>query len=102
MERFWDELRARTHAPRVAEDVDSADASHVTGTPSFFVNGRRHDGAYDIMTLSRLLREAHATPPGAVERRSCCSGRLQSPTGPLSLCSFHKHILLVPGVGSTL
>jgi Na+/H+ antiporter NhaA len=57
-ERFEDDLRARRYAPRVAEDVDSADASAVTGTPSFFVNGRRHDGAYDLATLSRLVRDA--------------------------------------------
>jgi protein-disulfide isomerase len=42
----------------VAEDVASADASDVTGTPSFFINGRRHTGAYDIDTLRRLVRTA--------------------------------------------
>lgn len=64
-----DDLRARTHAPRVADDVDSADASRVTGTPSFFVNGRRHEGAYDIETLSKLVREALASDPVALVRR---------------------------------
>ncbi len=57
IDRFWDDLRRRKHAARVAEDVDSADASGVTGTPSFFVNGRRHEGAYDLATLSQLVRE---------------------------------------------
>jgi Na+/H+ antiporter NhaA len=61
LDRFWDDLRGRKHAPRIAEDVDSADASAVTGTPSFFVNGRRHDGAYDLVTLTRLVREARAS-----------------------------------------
>jgi Na+/H+ antiporter NhaA len=56
--RFSDDLRERTHAPRIATDVDSADLSGVTGTPSFFVNGRRHDGGYDLTTLSRLVRQA--------------------------------------------
>jgi Na+/H+ antiporter NhaA len=55
--RFWDDLRERRHAPRVAEDVDSADASLVTGTPGLFVNGRRHEGAYDAESLSSLVRE---------------------------------------------
>ncbi|MBD0328687.1 MAG: Na+/H+ antiporter NhaA [Thermoleophilia bacterium] len=68
-ERFWDELRGRAHAPRVAEDVDSADASGVTGTPSFFVNGRRHEGAYDADTLARLVREADAAGRGAAVPR---------------------------------
>ena len=58
LDRFWADLRQREHAARVAEDVSSADASDVTGTPSFFINGRRHTGAYDIDTLRRLVRTA--------------------------------------------
>jgi protein-disulfide isomerase len=54
--RFWDDLRERRHAPRVAADVESADASRVTGTPGLFVNGRRHDGAYDSSSLAGLVR----------------------------------------------
>src|ERR671938_265671 len=52
VERFADDLRSRAGAARVADDVDSADLSGVSGTPTFFVNGRRHYGAYDIDTLS--------------------------------------------------
>ena len=44
----------------MAEDVDSADLSGVSGTPTFFVNGRRHYGAYDIGTLSAAVRAAGA------------------------------------------
>ncbi len=58
VERFWDELRRRVHAARVAEDVASADASGVAGTPSFFINGRRHQGAYDIETLTEAVQKA--------------------------------------------
>jgi protein-disulfide isomerase len=58
VERFWEELRHHRHAPRVAEDVAGADASGVSGTPSFFVNGRRHHGAYDIGTLTVAVRAA--------------------------------------------
>ncbi len=60
IERYQEELRQHHHAPRVEEDVDSADISGVTGTPTFFVNGRRHDGAYDIETLSAAVRAAGA------------------------------------------
>ena len=61
VERFDDELRTHAHgAARVAEDVDSADLSGVTGTPTFFVNGRRHHGAYDIASLSAAVRAARA------------------------------------------
>jgi Na+/H+ antiporter NhaA len=59
-ERFQDDLRRHTAAPRVAEDVDSADLSGVSGTPTFFINGRRHQGAYDIATLSSAVRVARA------------------------------------------
>jgi Na+/H+ antiporter NhaA len=57
-ERFGDELRRREYAPRVSDDVASADESGVSGTPTFFVNGRRHYGAYDLDTLTALVRSA--------------------------------------------
>ena len=37
---------------KIAADVDSADLSDVSRTPTIFVNGKRHHGAYDISTLS--------------------------------------------------
>jgi protein-disulfide isomerase len=58
MERFWGELRHRRYADRVTEDVASADASGVAGTPTFFINGRRHQGAYDIQTLTDAVTRA--------------------------------------------
>src|SRR5919204_3576058 len=58
VERFANDLRERVGAARVADDVDSADLSGVSGTPTFFVNGRRHYGAYDIATLSAAVRAA--------------------------------------------
>jgi predicted DsbA family dithiol-disulfide isomerase len=60
VERFWDELRRHEHAPQLAEDVASADASGVAGTPTFFINGRRHQGAYDIETLTDAVQKARA------------------------------------------
>jgi len=60
VERFWNELRRREHAPRVDRDVTSADVSGVAGTPSFFINGRRHRGAYDVETLTAAVRAAEA------------------------------------------
>jgi Na+/H+ antiporter NhaA len=56
--RFLEELRRREYAPRVAEDVASADESGVSGTPTFFINGRRHYGAYDIATLTETVKAA--------------------------------------------
>jgi Na+/H+ antiporter NhaA len=60
MDRFWEDLHSREHAQRVAEDVASADASGVVGTPTFFINGKRHQGAYDIPTLTEAVRRARA------------------------------------------
>jgi Na+/H+ antiporter NhaA len=59
-ERFAEAMREHTGAARVAMDVDSADLSGVSGTPTFFINGRRHRGAYDIGTLSAAVRVAGA------------------------------------------
>ena len=66
--RFTDDLRTNAGAARVAEDVDSADLSGVSGTPTFFVNGRRHYGAYDIATLSAAVRAAGARATLAAPR----------------------------------
>ena len=59
--RFTSDLRAHAGAARVAQDVASADLSGVSGTPTFFLNGRRHHGAYDIESLSNAVRLARAT-----------------------------------------
>jgi Na+/H+ antiporter NhaA len=59
-ERFMGDLSEHRSAVRIAEDVDSADLSGVSGTPTFFINGRRHHGAYDINTLSAAVRVAGA------------------------------------------
>ena len=60
MERFREDLREHRFAGRVAEDVESAGISGVSGTPTFFVNGRRHYGAYDIATLQKAVITARA------------------------------------------
>jgi Na+/H+ antiporter NhaA len=58
VDRFWDEIRRGAHSERVTEDVASADASGVAGTPTFFINGKRHYGAYDVPTLSAAVQAA--------------------------------------------
>jgi Na+/H+ antiporter NhaA len=58
LEKFRHALKARKGAGRVAQDVESADLSGVSGTPTFFVNGRRHHGAYDIASLSAAVMAA--------------------------------------------
>jgi len=60
VERFIRDLREHSGGDRVAEDVDSADLSSVSGTPTFFINGARHYGAYDIGTLTAAVKAARA------------------------------------------
>ena len=57
---FSREVSQHEHAARIAEDVESADLSGVSGTPSFFINGRRHYGAYDVESLRAAVKTAHA------------------------------------------
>jgi len=64
VERFRRDLRRREFARRIAEDVDEADTSGVTGTPTFFINGHRHHGAYDLETLTRAVRTARVRAGG--------------------------------------
>jgi protein-disulfide isomerase len=72
VERFADHVRSHGGATRVAEDVDGADLSGVSGTPTFFINGRRYYGAYDIETLTNAARTARA--------RAAVSGAVATPT----------------------
>jgi protein-disulfide isomerase len=57
-DRMHEDLKRRTHQSRVARDVESADLSGVAGTPTFFVNGKRHYGAFDLASLSAAVRTA--------------------------------------------
>jgi Na+/H+ antiporter NhaA len=59
-DRFHDELKRHVHTARIDQDVESADLSGVSGTPTFFINGQRHYGAFDIDTLSAAIRTARA------------------------------------------
>jgi len=65
LDQFKEDVWKRRHAARVAEDVQSADASGVSGTPTFFINGRRHHGVYDIDTLRAALKTAARAPRGS-------------------------------------
>jgi Na+/H+ antiporter NhaA len=59
-DRFHDDLKRHGFAARVAQDVDSADLSGVAGTPTFFINGQRHYGAYDADSLTKAVKIARA------------------------------------------
>src|SRR3712207_6236511 len=55
LKRFDRELAEHAHARRVREDVRSGLKSGVKGTPTFFVNGLRHDGTNDLATLRAAM-----------------------------------------------
>ncbi len=58
--RFATDLRKHAGLAHVSEDVESADLASVSGTPTFFINGKRHYGAYDIETLKKAVKIAKA------------------------------------------
>jgi protein-disulfide isomerase len=49
------------HEARIAQDVESADLSGVSGTPTFFINGQRHYGAFDVVSLTQAVKTARAS-----------------------------------------
>jgi protein-disulfide isomerase len=60
VEPFDQELAEHVHAARVREDFMSGVRSGVNGTPTFYINGARHDDSYDIETLVAALERAAA------------------------------------------
>ncbi|WP_329000749.1 Na+/H+ antiporter NhaA [Kribbella sp. NBC_00709] len=61
LDRFRADLTTHEFAGRIAHDIDSADRSGVAGTPTFFINSRRHDGPQDLPTLTAAIRLALVT-----------------------------------------
>ena len=55
VERFTDDLSQHAYAERVREDFLSGVRAGVNGTPTFFINGVRHDGAWDFDSLSEAI-----------------------------------------------
>jgi protein-disulfide isomerase len=58
--RFATDVVGHRFAERVREDFLSGVRSGVNGTPTFFINGRRHDGPWDLEHLRQVLRAAAA------------------------------------------
>jgi protein-disulfide isomerase len=58
LDLFDKELEEHVHADRVHEDFLSGVRSGVNGTPTFFINGVRHDDSYEFETLLTALNGA--------------------------------------------
>jgi len=60
IERFDQELAEHVHAERVHDDFMSGVRSGVNGTPTFYINGARHDDSYETEILLAALERAAA------------------------------------------
>jgi protein-disulfide isomerase len=60
IERFAGELGEHVHEARVHEDFLSGVRSGVNGTPTFYLNGVRHDDSYELETLLAAVEQAAA------------------------------------------
>ncbi len=58
VDRFEDELARHIHEARVRDDFMSGVHSGVNGTPTFYINGVRHDDSYEAETLLAALDRA--------------------------------------------
>jgi protein-disulfide isomerase len=56
--RFEREMSEHAYAARVREDFRSGVRSGVNGTPTFFINGVRHDDSWDLETLLEVIKKA--------------------------------------------
>ncbi len=59
-------LEDGTHLERVRADFNGGVRSGVNGTPTFYINGHRHDGAFDFENLVIAINEAMGTGRKAV------------------------------------
>ncbi len=57
MARFEADLDSHVHAERVHEDFREGIRSGVNGTPTFFINGVRYDGAWDLESLIEAIEK---------------------------------------------
>jgi predicted DsbA family dithiol-disulfide isomerase len=68
VEEFARAIGDGRYSERVQEDVASAEASGARRTPTFFIGGRRHVGAWDTESLVRELEALREDPRLESER----------------------------------
>ena len=61
--RFEEDLAKHRYAAPVEEDVRSGERSGVEGTPTFFINGVRHEGSHDLEPLLATVEKATSAGP---------------------------------------
>jgi protein-disulfide isomerase len=60
-------LEAGEFKTRVRSDFTGGIRSGVNGTPTFFINGRRHDGPFDLESLVTAIDAAMSAAKGSAE-----------------------------------
>jgi protein-disulfide isomerase len=93
-QRLLDEVDGDRHAARIDDDLQVGSRFGVTGTPSYFINGRPGSGAQSIEDLDRIIREelelaarllaAGSTPEQVWARILGASTEVSSPNGSLA------------------
>ena len=76
VDHFSREVGGHIYLPRINEDFMSGVRSGVNGTPSFFINGVRHDGGWDYASLMTALQNAANETAAAGRRRRTEGTRL--------------------------
>ena len=69
VEAFVDDLRDHRYVDKIRDDMQSGVDSGVAGTPTFFINGRRHEGGYDFESLLAAISAAIGGERAAEEAR---------------------------------
>jgi protein-disulfide isomerase len=62
--KFTTELRRPVYAERVREDFASGVRSGVNGTPTFYINGARHNGSYELEELLEAIGAGRSSGAG--------------------------------------
>ena len=57
IDKFDRDFNGQTHKVHLDEDIESGKSSGVKNTPTFFINGDRYDGAWDLDSLLSALDE---------------------------------------------
>jgi protein-disulfide isomerase len=58
IEKFKQELSGHVYAPLINESLKNGIESGVEGTPTFFVNGVRYEGSWDLDSFSSFLEKS--------------------------------------------
>jgi protein-disulfide isomerase len=59
IQKFEQDLANHTFLPRIEEDIESGERSGVEGTPTFFINGVKYNGSFELPYLLAAI-EARA------------------------------------------